>query len=109
MKTFKCRLNKKGNIVIGGKYCRIKDKLGKIRVSDPTVEIPDELIMRSVPTDVELLRHIDKTKSKEFNNDIAYIKSNIEHHNPAKFDQYLEDTLVRSAQHFKTSACGGVN
>ena len=63
--------------------------------------------MRSVPTDVELLRHIDKTKSKEFNNDIAYIKSNIEHHNPAKFDQYLEDTLVRSAQHFKTSACGG--
>ena len=35
-------------------------------------------MMRSIPSDLNILRYIDKTKSKEYNHDIKYIKSNIE-------------------------------
>lgn len=59
------------------------------------MDIPNELIMRSIPTDLELMRTIDKTKSKEFNIDFAQVKSHIGKQNPPKIDN-LEDTYVKS-------------
>jgi hypothetical protein len=76
-KQFKCRVNKKnGQLIFAGKYCRLKDNSGPIKALDGQLTI--DLMMRSIPSDLNILRYIDKTKSKEYNHDIKYIKSNIE-------------------------------